>query len=51
MTDFVQPVTLPAQMELTPEGTDCIVTGWGTLHVSRLVNIIVYKKQNKLSFL
>ena len=34
MTDFVQPVTLPAQMELTPEGTDCIVTGWGTLHVS-----------------
>jgi len=32
MTDFVQPVTLPAQMELTPEGTDCIVTGWGTLH-------------------
>ena len=34
MTDWVQPVTLPAQMELTPEGTDCIVTGWGTLHVS-----------------
>lgn len=32
MTDFVQPVTLPAQMELTPEGTDLIVTGWGTLH-------------------
>merc|ERR1712018_613903 len=32
MTDFVQPVTLPAQMELTPEGADCIVTGWGTLH-------------------
>merc|ERR1712018_92868 len=31
-TDFVQPVTLPAQNELTPEGTDCIVTGWGTLH-------------------
>merc|ERR550539_220388 len=31
-TDFVQPVTLPAQMDLTPEGKDCIVTGWGTLH-------------------
>ena len=45
MTDFVQPVTLPAQMELTPEGTDCIVTGWGTLHVS-----FFYRNESSFSF-
>jgi len=31
-TDFVKPAVLPAQMELTPEGANCTVTGWGTLH-------------------
>jgi len=30
-TEFVQPIALPAAGQDTPAGTDCIVTGWGTL--------------------
>jgi len=30
-TDFVQPIALPAPLLETEAGTDCIVTGWGTL--------------------
>lgn len=30
-TDFVQPIALPAGGQMTEAGTDCIVTGWGTL--------------------
>jgi hypothetical protein len=33
-TDFVQPIALPAPLLETEAGTDCIVTGWGTLTVS-----------------
>merc|ERR1712168_1050289 len=30
-TDFVKPIALPAAGQDTPPGTDCTVTGWGTL--------------------
>ena len=33
-TEWVQPIALPAAMEETEAGTDCTVTGWGTLNVS-----------------
>ena len=35
-TEWVQPIALPAAMEETEAGTDCTVTGWGTLSVSFL---------------
>lgn len=28
---FVNPVTLPAYNHVTPAGTECVVSGWGTL--------------------
>merc|ERR1711874_229718 len=31
-TDFVKPIALPAAGQDTPAGTDCTVTGWGTLN-------------------
>ncbi|XP_023341659.1 trypsin-1 [Eurytemora carolleeae] len=31
-TEWVQPIALPAAMEETEAGTDCTVTGWGTLN-------------------
>merc|ERR1712141_444116 len=40
-TDFVKPAVLPAQMELTPEGANCTVTGWGTLHSGVLFRFIL----------
>jgi len=30
-TEFVQPIALPASGQDTPAGTECTVTGWGTL--------------------
>merc|ERR1712123_361826 len=30
-TEFVKPIALPAAGQETPAGTECIVTGWGTL--------------------
>merc|ERR1711970_984451 len=30
-TDFVKPIALPAAGQDTPAGTECTVTGWGTL--------------------
>merc|ERR1712227_1005472 len=30
-TDFVKPIALPAPGQDTPAGTECTVTGWGTL--------------------
>eukprot|EP00092_Neocalanus_flemingeri_P022811 GFUD01024735.1.p2 GENE.GFUD01024735.1~~GFUD01024735.1.p2 ORF type:complete len:279 (+),score=84.57 GFUD01024735.1:77-913(+) len=30
-TEFVQPIALPAAGQMTEAGTECIVTGWGTL--------------------
>jgi len=32
MTDYVQPIPLPEQLEETEAGTMCNVTGWGTKH-------------------
>ena len=32
-TDFVKPIALPAAGQDTPAGTECTVTGWGTLNV------------------
>ena len=32
-TDFVQPIALPAAGQQTEAGTDCTITGWGTLSV------------------
>jgi hypothetical protein len=43
-TDFVQPIALPAPLLETEAGTDCIVTGWGTLTVS----IHTDKNENKI---
>merc|ERR1711915_322052 len=31
-TEFVQPIALPAAGQDTPAGTECTVTGWGTLN-------------------
>merc|ERR1719225_972877 len=31
-TDFVKPIALPAAGQDTPAGTECTVTGWGTLN-------------------
>merc|ERR1712096_210093 len=30
-TDFVQPIALPEAGQVTEAGTDCVITGWGTL--------------------
>ena len=33
-TEFLKPIALPAAGQDTPAGTECTVTGWGTLSVS-----------------
>ena len=32
-TEFVKPIALPAAGQMTEAGTECTVTGWGTLSV------------------
>ena len=51
MTEWVQAVALPGQGELTEEGTDCIVTGWGTTSVSMHIRLIWNKMQISLLIL
>ena len=44
-TEFVQPIALPAAGQDTPAGTECTVTGWGTLNVSlflKILNILIF---------
>ena len=38
-TDFVKPIALPAAGQDTPAGTECTVTGWGTLNVRIVLKI------------